>query len=219
VGEIERTFVFVDLAGFTALTEIHGDRDAAETVDVFVGIVRDSLGPADRLVKTIGDAVMLTSPDPRSGVELTARIIEATHRERHFPQTRAGLHHGTAVERDDDYVGAAVNLAARVTAQAAADQTLCTTEIAAAARADGVEVIDRGPFQLRNIADPVNLFELRLCPGMQGTVVDPVCRARIDRDEAQGRLRFEAVDHWFCSLSCASLFASHPEQFSPAADG
>lgn len=208
--------MFVDLAGFTALTEVHGDRDAADTVDVFVDRVRESLEPADRLVKTIGDAVMLTSPTPQSAVDLTRRIIDSTHRERHFPQTRAGLHHGTAIERDDDYVGGAVNLAARVAAQAGADQTLCTESVAAAARSLGVEVIDRGPFNLRNIAEEVDLFELLLCPGLQGTVVDPVCRARIDRDQAQGRLRLDDVDHWFCSLECAALFAAHPDRFPSA---
>ena len=219
VADPELTFVFVDLAGFTALTEIHGDSDAADTVDLFVERVRESLGSGDRLIKTIGDAVMLTAQDPAAAVGLTSRIVESTHRERHFPQTRVGLHNGTAVERGGDYVGSAVNLAARVAAQAGPDETLSTDAVATAASALGVDVIDRGPFQLRNIADAVELFELLLCPGMQGTVVDPVCRARIDRDQAQGRLRFADVEHWFCSLDCAALFAAQPERFTPAAGG
>ena len=141
VGDAALTFVFIDLAGFTALTEVHGDHDAADTIELFVDLVRESLGPEDRLVKTIGDAVMLTSPGPATAIGLTSRIIQSTHRERHFPQTRTGLNHGSAVERDGDYFGGAVNLAARVAAQAGADRTLATEEIAVAADIMEVDVV------------------------------------------------------------------------------
>lgn len=211
--DVQLTFVFIDLVGFTALTEVHGDHDAADIVDRFVALVRRSLGDGDRLVKTIGDAVMLVTPDPESGVALTDRIVDITHREGHFPQTRAGLHHGGAVERAGDYVGASVNLAARVADQAGPDQTLATAGVAAAARTLEVDVVDRGRFELRNVAEPVDLFELLLCPGIQGTVIDPVCQARIDRERAEGHVRYEAVDYWFCALDCVARFSSHPERY------
>ena len=101
-------------------------------------------------------------------------------------------------------------------AQASADQTLATAEVAAAARELGVDVVDRGLFELRNLVEPVALFELALCPGAQGTVVDPVCQARIDRDRAQGNLRHLGVEYWFCSLECAAAFAEKPERYVDA---
>lgn len=66
----ERTFSFVDLAGFTALTEAHGDLDAVELLDRFTGLVRASLSADDELVKSIGDAVMLASPEPGAAAML-----------------------------------------------------------------------------------------------------------------------------------------------------
>jgi len=71
---VERTFSFVDLAGFTALTEAHGDLDALDLLDRFTGLVRASLSPADELVKSIGDAVMLASPEPAAAVAVLASL-------------------------------------------------------------------------------------------------------------------------------------------------
>ena len=107
------TFIFADIAGFTALTEAHGDLEAAElVVDFACGPRGASIRPA-RLVKTIGDAVMLRIASPAEAVRLGLRIIEGFMWDP-APVVRVGLHHGHAVERDGDYIGATVNVAARV---------------------------------------------------------------------------------------------------------
>jgi len=69
---VERTFSFVDLAGFTALTEAHGDLDAVDLLDRFISLARDSLSAGDELVKSIGDAVMLATPGPGAAVAALA---------------------------------------------------------------------------------------------------------------------------------------------------
>lgn len=72
-GEIvERTVIFIDLAGFTTTTLTHGDQDAADVAERFTGLARSELEGGDQLVKSIGDAVMLTSPTP-SVVQLGVR--------------------------------------------------------------------------------------------------------------------------------------------------
>ena len=124
----------MDRAGFTALTEVHGDHDAADLIDHFGTLARDALDADDRLVKTIGDAVMLVCLTPSAGLRLVRRITAACLTQPRFPVPRAGLHHGPAVERHDDFVGAAVNLAARVTAQATEATAVVTATIEPAAR-------------------------------------------------------------------------------------
>lgn len=114
---IEATFAFVDMAGFTALTEAQGDEDAADLATMFADITRAALAPGDRLIKTIGDAVLITSPDAAAGLSLIERLLTEAAAEARLPTLRAGLHHGEAVERDGDVFGAAVNLAARVAAE------------------------------------------------------------------------------------------------------
>ena len=96
------TFLFADIAGFTALTEAHGDEEAADLVGRFCDAVRDELPPDSTHVKTIGDAVMLRIPDPAAAILLGVRITHDLMRSHGALPVRVGLHHGEAVERDGD---------------------------------------------------------------------------------------------------------------------
>jgi len=212
-GPLEATFAFVDLAGFTALNEAHGDEEAVNLADRFETLTRDSLAPGDRLIKTIGDAVFLTFDDPDRALGGLTRLIEAATAEPGFPLPRSGLHHGPAIARAGDVIGNSVNLAARVAGQAHGGQVLGTATIAAAARDRGVQVVDLGCFDMRNIGERVELYQLDLCPQAAGSAVDPVCRMVVQRANAAGRLRHADTDHWFCSLTCAARFAADPARF------
>jgi class 3 adenylate cyclase/YHS domain-containing protein len=207
---IEATYCFIDLAGFTALTEAQGDEDAADVAARFAEYTRAALGPGDRLVKTIGDAVLITSPDAMSGVSLVERVHVEVANEPDFPALRAGLHHGEAVWRDADVFGAAVNLAARVAAEAHPGEVLGTAPIAEAARVQGIPVADLGDVLLKNVRGHVRLFSLAVLVGATETPIDPVCRMPVDRRGAAGRLRYRDTEYWFCSLTCAAAFASNP---------
>ncbi len=200
----------MDLAGFTALTEAHGDEDAANLATRFAELTRRSLRRGDRLVKTIGDAVLVTSPNPDQGVALAERVFTAAAQDPTFPPLRAGLHHGEAVRRNGDVFGAAVNLAARVAAEAYAGELLGTSLVAEAARKANIPVADLGAVPLKNVRGAIPLFLLALVVGTAETPIDPVCQNPVDRRAAAGRLRFRDVEYWFCSLTCAAAFASNP---------
>jgi class 3 adenylate cyclase/YHS domain-containing protein len=208
---IEGTFAFVDMAGFTALTEAQGDEDAADLATMFADITRGVLAPGDRLIKTIGDAVLVTSPDAAAGLSLIERLLTAAAAEPRLPTLRAGLHHGEAVERDGDVFGAAVNLAARVAAEAHPAEVLGTAPIAEAARDLGIPVVDIGEVALKNVRRMTFLYSMALMLGVTDTPIDPVCRNHVDRRTAAGRLRYQHKEYWFCSLTCAAAFASNPE--------
>src|SRR5215475_7701883 len=141
---VERTFSFVDLAGFAALTEAHGDLDAVDLLDRFIGLARESLSPGDELVKSIGDAVMLASPGSAAAVAALAGLWDRCSETTGFLLPRAGAHHGPAISRDGDYLGATVNLAARVAGHAGGGQVLATSAVARAARRDRPGVPDAG---------------------------------------------------------------------------
>jgi adenylate cyclase len=208
---IEGTFAFVDMAGFTALTEAQGDEDAADLANMFAEITRAALGPGDRLVKTIGDAVLITSPDAAAGLSLVERLLTEASAEPRLPMLRAGLHHGEAVERDGDVFGAAVNLAARVAAEAHPAEVLGTAPVAEAARTLGIPVVEIGEVSLKNVRCMTFLYSMALMLGATDTPIDPVCRNHVDRRAAAGRLRYMNREYWFCSLTCAAAFASNPE--------
>jgi adenylate cyclase len=158
---MEATFCFVDLAGFSALTEAHGDDTAADLALRFTGLVTETLAGDGRLVKTIGDAVLVVSPSPLRGIQFISRLWRRATAEPDFPVLRAGLHHGVAVERGDDLFGSAVNLAARVAAEARGGQVLATAWVADAARGSGLSVTPLGTVTFRPLP-------ARLRPGREG---------------------------------------------------
>jgi class 3 adenylate cyclase/YHS domain-containing protein len=208
---IEATLAFVDLAGFTALTEQHGDFDAADVATRFAELTRAALGRGDRLIKTLGDAVLVTSPAPGDALDLVDRLLTSAAGEKRLPALRAGLHHGPAIERDGDVFGAAVNLAARVAAEAYAGEVLATTVVADAAVERGIPVVELGPVALKNVGAETVLWSLAFMVGAIESAIDPVCQAVVDRRTAAGQLRHEGAVYWFCSLTCAAAFASNPQ--------
>lgn len=109
----ERAVLFADLAGFTALTEAHGDLGAADVAGRFAELARSVLLEDARVVKTIGDAVMVVASDARVGLEIAMRLLRSVDGEADFPGVRLGLHAGPVVERAGDVFGATVNVAAR----------------------------------------------------------------------------------------------------------
>ena len=210
------TFLFADIAGFTALTEAHGDEEAAALVTEFGDAVRAELPRFDGVfVKSIGDALMLRVPEPAQAVLLGLRIandVMAAHR---APAVRVGMHYGPCVERGGDYFGAAVNLAARVSGEAVGGEVLLTAQTAALAPdVEGVLYEPRGRRRLRNLSEPVTLFAA-VRSGLTDArlAIDPVCQMAVDPDHAAGRLTYEGTAYFFCTLECAGQFAQRPEDF------
>ena len=211
------TFVFADIAGFTALTEAHGDEAAIELVGAFCGAVDSRLREVTgERVKTIGDAVMLRIPEPAEAIRLALWITHDAMRDHGSPAVRVGLHHGQAIEQDGDYFGASVNLAARVSSAAAGGEVLVTGQTAALAPdLEGVMYESRGRTSLRNVSEPVELFAvLRHGASQESLLVDPVCRMAVDPERASGQLRYDDTAYFFCSLTCAATFAQNPERFT-----
>jgi class 3 adenylate cyclase len=212
---VERTFAIVDMAGFTAAVDVHGDLTAADLAGQLVTATNASLGPRDELVKSMGDAVLVVCPDPSSGLAFVQRAFGYLDGDAApLPLLRAGIHHGSAEQRGGDYFGAAVNVAARVADLAGACQILATTEVATAARAASTDVTDLGDFELRNIVDPVRLYEIDCGLDARGHTIDPVCRMRIPRDHAAGQLRHAGIEYSFCSLHCVARFATNPTLYT-----
>jgi class 3 adenylate cyclase/YHS domain-containing protein len=216
VPTVETTFVFADIAGFTALTEAHGDEQAAALVTTFCRAVAAELPAGATQVKTIGDALMLAIPEPADAVLLGLRITHELMLGHGAPAVRVGLHHGSAVEQDGDYFGASVNLAARVAAEAGGGEVLVTgTTAAKAPELEGVIYEPRGRRELRNVREPVDLFAAARAGETYGALPrDPVCRMAVDPERAAGRLVYEDTAYFFCTLECAAQFAQRPERFA-----
>ena len=211
------TFLFADIAGFTALTEAHGDEQAVQLVEDFASAVQAELPPVDgEYVKTVGDALMLRVPDPADAVRLGLWIKRNALRGHQAPSVRVGCNHGSAVERAGDYFGTTINVAARVSALARGGELLVTGNTAALAPdLEGVLYESRGRQALRNVAEPVEIFAVvGVDENADHLAIDPVCQMAVDPERAVGRLTLEEKAYYFCSLTCVAAFAQHSERYA-----
>jgi adenylate cyclase len=159
LGQVLVTLCFIDLTGFTRYTEEEGDIEALDVVESFVDGVESTLPRDATIVKTIGDEVMVVSPDATS---LTEWAVEFLGRFRARPQPRVGIHSGLAVYRDGDYFGSQVNLAHRVVNRALAGEVLVTDRVAdAIAGSDRLDFEPIGQVSLKGFPVPTELFVVR----------------------------------------------------------
>jgi adenylate cyclase len=162
LGQVPVSLCFIDLTGFTRYTEEEGDLEALDVVEHFVETVEATLPPEATIVKTIGDEVMLVSPDAASltewAVDLLARLPER-------PQPRVGIHSAEAVYRDGDYFGTHVNLAHRVVSRAQAGEVLVTDRVVEAIEGrEGLAFAPIGEVSLKGFPVPTPLFVVRAEP-------------------------------------------------------
>jgi adenylate cyclase len=159
LGHVHVTLCFIDLTGFTRYTEEEGDIEALDVVENFVATVEHTLPREATIVKTIGDEVMVVSPDPAALAEWAVAFL-GRFPER--PQPRVGIHFGDAVYRDGDYFGSQVNLVHRVVNRALAGEVLVTDTVASAlAGRDRVELEPIGQVRLKGFPAPTELFLAR----------------------------------------------------------
>jgi adenylate cyclase len=131
-------------------------------------ITREVVEPPVRLVKTIGDAVMLTADEPGALVATALTLVAASDAEsatadHAFPQVRVGVAYGPTVARGGDVFGRAVNLASRVTAIARAGSVLATREIRDAGR-DQFAWSSAHTRRIKGLPEPVPLYRARPLP-------------------------------------------------------
>lgn len=203
---------FVDLAGFTALTEVHGDEDAADVAGAFYAMAKSCLVGDTRVVKRIGDAVMLVGSGADDALATVLGLAAAVEAQPDFPGVRAGVHFGPVASRDGDVFGATVNVAARVAAHARSGQTLCTAALRAALASGRWHCVPLGATKLKNVLLPVELFEIDEGPRSAERDLDPVCRMRLPPGSAWW-LEHDGKTIRFCSAKCRDAFAAAPESF------
>ena len=126
LGRLRVGICFCDLAGYTRFTEEEGDEQALSYVERFVDSVSETLPDDARVVKTIGDEVMIVGQDIQA---LTQWAVSFQSEFTARPEPRIGIHYGAAIYRDGDYFGREVNLASRVVARARGGEVIATDAV------------------------------------------------------------------------------------------
>lgn len=201
---VERIFAFVDLCGFTRFTDLQGDESAVALLADFRLIVREVASRRGvRVAKWLGDGAMFVAVE---GHPLVAAVLEIEQRvdALHGPLTlRAGMTCGAVILFEgDDYIGSAVNLAARLCDLAEPHQVLSPASMADLAP-PWARVTPAGPVVLPGFATAVPLVRMQRWEHAAATVVDPVCGMTLPADGA-ATSRFDGSGRVaFCSVGCA----------------
>jgi class 3 adenylate cyclase len=150
--------VFVDLSGYTRLTEERGDEMAVRSATELQREA-DAIASAygGRLVKLLGDGAMLHFPDADRGLDAALALVRAMRAEGTLP-IHAGVHAGPVIERDLDLFGRTVNLASRIADAAGPGEVLASEAVAAAVANPTVRFEPTGGAELKGVAEPVRLF-------------------------------------------------------------
>jgi adenylate cyclase len=156
-GRVRVAIAFADIAGYARLTVERGDEEALSTVERFVEAVAQKLPVDARVIKSLGDEVMVVGSDAAAltawALDLQAGITPGD------PLPRIGIHYGEALYRDGDYYGREVNQAARVVARAGGGEVLVTRPVVEmAAGVDGLEFDRIGEVRLKGFSEPTELF-------------------------------------------------------------
>lgn len=150
--------VFLDLAGYTRLTEERGDEAAAELAGVLGDLVAtESRRFGGTPVKWLGDGVMFHFPDPGSAVTCALDMVERAP-QAGLPAAHVGAQAGPVIVRDGDYFGRTVNVAARIAGQAGPGEVLVGEDLVALAKASTVRFEPVGPVALKGLDSPMSLY-------------------------------------------------------------
>jgi adenylate cyclase len=156
-GRLRVAIAFADLAGYARLTVEQGDQAAVSTVERFIDAVEETLPLDARVIKTLGDEVMVVGSDAAALTQWAVALQEL--RDGDGPVPRIGIHYGDALYRDGDYFGREVNQAARVVARAAGGEVLVTRPVVQVAGALSDVRFERiGEVRLKGFSEPTELF-------------------------------------------------------------
>jgi adenylate cyclase len=204
------TIAFIDLAGFSSITNVYGDDSAIAMLEIFEEMVRNAVEGHAPPIKWIGDEVMLFFPEPKLAIGALGRLLTSCRQDERLPLTRTAVHHGPVVRRAGDLFGSTVNIAARIAALAGPGQLLATQLVAEVATEEGIAVKDLGRVAIRSLPDELPLYEIHVAPTPDPAWIDPVCKMHAPfetyRRMAPGR-------PWFCSPRCAEAYARSPRTY------
>jgi len=152
---------FLDVTGYTRLTQERGDHAAADLAESLSKIVkRSSADHAGRPVKWLGDGVMFYFRDPGNGVLAALEMVDGVVAAG-LPPAHVGLHAGPVVMQEGDYYGQTVNVASRIAEYARPGEVLVSEAVVQAAGASGLAFDDIGNVELKGVSGVVRLAAAR----------------------------------------------------------
>jgi adenylate cyclase len=215
VVRVHRSFAFVDVSGFTALTEHEGDEHAVEILTAFRSLLRDICSRRGvRIAKWLGDGVMLvcveTQPLLAAIIELHYVVCEVAGPVQTV-SIRSGITSGDVILMEgDDYIGHSVNVAARLCDLAQGGEALAVPSVMGELPRWGV-VIMRKDIALRGVESPIHVAQIGIETNGTGGLRDPICGLPLTETTAEeSAADASGTTVLFCSLGCLDTWQRRP---------
>jgi adenylate cyclase len=206
---VRRTFAFLDLSGFTALTESEGDERAVAVLAVFRAALRDICSRrAVRIAKWLGDGAMLVSVETMPLVAATLEMKAAIDVAPEPVTMKCGVTTGTVILLEgDDYIGHAVNVAARLCDLAVGHEVLAVSSVVSELPPWATVETSADTIAVRGLEQPIDVVRIGLPKPGPDTQPDPICRIPLTHATAVARRREGGGrELLFCAESCAEMW-------------
>jgi adenylate cyclase len=152
---------FLDITGYTRLTQERGDQEAASLAERLGRFVnRQALEHGGRAVKWLGDGVMLYFPDPGPGVVAALTMVDTAVAEG-LPPAHVGIHAGPVLFQEGDYYGQTVNVASRIAEYARPGEVLVSQDVVEQVGTAEAAFTEIGPVELKGVTEPIILHAAR----------------------------------------------------------
>jgi class 3 adenylate cyclase len=208
------SFLIADLAGYTSLTETHGDVSAMESVNKYVKLIKQCLRKDTKLIERVGDEVLILSNNIESLLQVSQDLVERVENEPKFPTIHVGLNSGKVVENEGHYYGSTLNLTSRIASYSRGGQILCSKSVVNALKdKEEYNFLKLGNVRFKNVSKLVEVFEFIRKTGVRKFSIDPVCKMQIDAQDPPAKLPYNDSVYYFCSFRCAKIFVNQPEDF------
>ncbi len=216
---VHRSFAFVDVSGFTALTELEGDERAVDVLTAFRVLLRDICSRRGvRIAKWLGDGVMLVCVQTRPLLEAVLElhyVVGVVSGPVETVSIRSGVNAGEVILMEgDDYIGHCVNVAARLCDLAPAGEALAAPAVMEHLPSWGLSVSE-SHISLRGVERPVPASSIRLAHDGPDATLDPICGLPLTHDTAEEiahDVRGSVV--LFCSPGCVDTWRRRPPRTS-----
>jgi adenylate cyclase len=200
--------LIADLAGYTALTETHGASAAADIIDKYIEMVKDSLVGDSHFHERTGDEVMIVSSSADHLLDTARNLLQYTSGANNFLQLHGGLHFGKLLKRNNHYFGTALNLTARIAQKARPGSFWCSREyVDALHHATPFTFHSKGKQDFKNISEEHEVYEL-ISGNQTQFYIDPICKMQIDHK----RMAIPHPDRsniFFCHQGCLDTYLQH----------
>ena len=197
--------LIADLSGYTALTETHGSSTAADMIDKYIEIVKESLVGDSELHQSVGDEVLVVSASPDHMINTAIMLMKRCSEEHNFLQVHGGLHYGKILKRNNNYFGSTINLTSRIASNATKGSFWCSDQfVNALSDKEKFDFKFKGKHRFKNVSEESEVLEL-VIENSESFYIDPVCRMLVNQKETAIRHPNEEAI-FFCSNDCLNIY-------------